>query len=73
MVASSRKEKLVEDAQKFALRGQFDKAAKIYEQILALDPTAINQRQKFAELLIRCGRSDDARKELELNGGYYSA
>ena len=72
MVASSRKEKLVEDAQKFALRGQFDKAAKIYEQILALDPTAINQRQKFAELLIRCGRSDDARKELELIGGYFS-
>ena len=44
MVASSRKEKLVEDAQKFALRGQFDKAAKIYEQILALDPKPLGDR-----------------------------
>ncbi len=72
MAASSRREKLVEEAQKLVLRGQFDKAAKTYEQILALEPSAINLRQKFAELLIRCGRIDDARKELELIGGHFS-
>lgn len=72
MTASSKKNKLIEDAQKFMLRGQFDKAAKAYEQILELDPTAVSQRQKLAELLIKCGRNDDARKELETIGKHFS-
>ena len=72
MAVISKKDKLIEDAQKLALRGQLDKAVKAYEQILALDPTAIAQRQKFAELLIKCGRTDDARKELETIGKYFS-
>lgn len=72
MTVMSKKEKLIEDAQKLALRGQFDKAAKAYEQILALEPAAINHRQKLAELLIKCGRSDDARKELETIGKHFS-
>lgn len=72
MAASSKKDKLIEEAQKFALRGQFDKAAKVYEQILALEPTAINHRQKLAELLIKCARNDDARKELETIGKHFS-
>ena len=53
MAVISKKDKLIGEAQKFALRGQFDKAAKAYEQILALEPAAINQRQKLAELLIK--------------------
>lgn len=72
MAVISKKDKLIEDAQKFALRGQFDKAAKAYEQILALEPAAINQRQKLAELLIKCGRNDDARKELETIGKHFA-
>lgn len=72
MTASSKKDKLIEEAQKFALRGQFDKAAKAYEQILAFEPSAINQRQKLAELLIKCARNDDARKELETIGKHFS-
>jgi tetratricopeptide (TPR) repeat protein len=72
MAISSKKDKLVENAQKFALRSQFDKAVKIYEQILAMEPTAINHRQKLAELLIKCGRNDDARKELETIGKHFS-
>ena len=72
MAISSKKDKLVENAQKLMLRGQFDKAVKIYEQIIALEPTAINHRQKLAELLIKCGRNDDARKELETIGKYFS-
>lgn len=72
MAVSSKKDRLVEDAQKLVLRGQFDKAAQVYEQILALEPAATNLRQKFAELLIKCGRHDDARKELETIGNHFS-
>ena len=72
MAVISKKDKLIEEAQKFALRGQFDKAAKAYEQILATEPAAISQRQKLAELLIKCGRSDDARKELETIGKHFA-
>lgn len=72
MAVISKKDKLIEEAQKFALRGQFDKAAKVYEQILASEPAAISQRQKLAELLIKCGRSDDARKEFETIGKHFA-
>ena len=72
MAAAPNKNKLIEEAQKLVLRGQFDKAAKTYEQILALDPAAINLRQKLAELLIKSGRNDDARKEFETIGKYFS-
>lgn len=72
MAVISKKDKLIEESQKFALRGQFDKAAKAYEQILALEPAAVNLRQKLAELLIKCGRNDEARKELETIGKYFS-
>ncbi len=72
MAIRSKKDMLIEDAQKLAARGQFDKAAKVYEQILALEPGAINLRQKLAELLIKCGSNDDARKELEVIGKHFS-
>lgn len=71
MAVSSKKDKLIEEAQKFALRGQFDKAAKAYEQFLTMEPAAVNQRQKLAELLIKCGRNDDARRELETVGKHF--
>lgn len=72
MAVVTKKDKLIEEAQKSAARGQFDKAAKAYEQILEMEPSAINLRQKLAELLIKCGRSDDARKELETIGKHFS-
>ncbi len=72
MSVRSKKDKLIEDAQKLTLRCQFDKAAKIYEQLLASEPAAVNLRQKLAELLIKCERSDDARKELETIGKHFS-
>lgn len=68
----SKKDKLVEEAQKLVQRSQFDKAVKLYEQIMALEPSAINLRQKLAELLIKAGRIDDARTEFETIGKYYS-
>lgn len=72
MAVISKKDKQIEEAQKFVMRGQFDKAAKVYEQILAAEPAAISQRQKLAELLIKCGRSDDARKEFETIGKHFA-
>ena len=69
---SSKKDKLIEDAQRFALRGQLDKAIKAYEQVLSLDASAINQRQRLAELLVKAGRKDSARTEFETIGKFYS-
>jgi tetratricopeptide (TPR) repeat protein len=72
MAVISKKDKLIEEAQKLVSRALFDKAAKVYEQILELEPAAINHRQKLAELLIKCGRHDDARKQFETIGKHYS-
>jgi tetratricopeptide (TPR) repeat protein len=72
MAAGTKKDKLIEEAQKLLLRGQFDKAVKIHEQLLAMEPSAINQRQKVAELLLKAGRPDDARREFETIGTHYS-
>jgi tetratricopeptide (TPR) repeat protein len=72
MAIRSKKDKLVEEAQKFVMRGQFDKAANAYEQVLALEPSAINHRQKLVEMLIKAGRSDDARKEFETIGKHFA-
>ena len=70
---NTKKEKLIEDAQRFTLRGQLDKAIKAYEQVLSLDPSAINHRQKLAELLVKAGRIDEARATFELVGKHYSS
>jgi len=70
---SSKKDKLIEDAQRFALRGQMDKAIKAYEQVVVLDPSAINQRQRLAELLVKAGRIEEARNGFETIGKYYSS
>lgn len=69
---SSKKDKLIAEAQRYALRGQLDKAVKAYEQVVALDPAAINQRQRLAELLVKAGRADGARTEFEEIGRYYA-
>lgn len=69
----SKKDKLIEEAQRLALRGQLDKAIKLYLQVVSQDPSALNQRQKLAELLIKAGRVDDARAEYEAIGKHYSS
>jgi len=70
---SSKKDKLIEEAQRLALRGQLDKAIKAYEQVIALEPSALNHRQKLAELLVRAGRPDDARAEFEVIGKRFTS
>lgn len=70
---SSKKDKLIEEAQRLILRGQLDKAIKAYEQILTIDASALNLRQKLADLLVKAGRYDEARAELEKIGKHYSS
>ncbi|MDR3579837.1 MAG: tetratricopeptide repeat protein [Oryzomonas sp.] len=70
---SSNKDKLIEEAQKFIQRGQLDKAVKIYVQVLSLEPSAINLRQKLAELFVKAGQPDSARTEYETIGKHYAS
>lgn len=69
---SSRKDKLLESAQKFIAKGQLDRAIKDYEQIVALDQGDIRHRQRLAELLVRANRKDLAIAEYEAIGKHYS-
>ncbi|KAB0668814.1 tetratricopeptide repeat protein [Oryzomonas sagensis] len=70
---SSPKDKLIGDAQKYTQRGQLDKAVKAYVQVLSLEPSAINLRQKLAELLVKVGQPDAARTEYETIGKHYAS
>jgi tetratricopeptide (TPR) repeat protein len=69
---STKKDKLIEEAQKFIQRGQLDKAVKVYMQVVSLEPSAINLRQKLAELLVKAGQPDGARTEYEAIGKHYA-
>jgi tetratricopeptide (TPR) repeat protein len=69
---SSKKDKFLESAQKFILKGQLDRAIKDYEQVVILDPKDIRQRQRLAELLVRANRAIEAIGEYEAIGKYYS-
>jgi tetratricopeptide (TPR) repeat protein len=69
---SSRKDKLLESAQKFIAKGQVDRAIKDYQQIVAADQGDIRNRQRLAELLVRVNRKEDAITEYEAIGKHYS-
>lgn len=76
----SKKEKLLAEAQKLLQKGLTDKAIKIYQEALALDPQDQRVRQRLAELFIRVNRLEDARTEflavgkaLAANGFYLKA
>jgi tetratricopeptide (TPR) repeat protein len=70
---SSKIDKLREEAQKLAIKGPVEKAIKAYEQLVTLEPAVLNHRQRLADLLIKAGRPDDARAELEVIGKNFSA
>lgn len=70
---ATNKEKLLDEAQRLLLRGQTDKAIKIYQQVLKLDPAAVHHRQKLAELLSKAGYAKEARTEFETIGKHYAA
>lgn len=76
----SKKEKLLAEAQKLLQKGLTDKAIKIYQEALVLDPQDQRVRQRLAELFIRANRLEDARTEflavgkaLAANGFYLKA
>lgn len=69
---SSKKEKYLESAQKFILKGQLDRAIKDYEQVVAMDPDDVRQRQRLAELLVRVNRKEGAIGEYESIGKHYA-
>ncbi len=69
---ASQKDKLLDSAQKSILKGQFDKAVKDYEQIIALEPKDLRHRQKLAELLVRGNRNGEALKHYEAIARSYS-
>lgn len=69
---SSKKDKFLESAQKFIIKGQLDRAIKDYEQVVALDPNDIRHRQRLAELLVRVNRTIEAIGEYEAIGKYYA-
>lgn len=64
---------MIEEAQRFALRGQMDKAVASYRQLLSMEPSAINHRQRLAEILVKGGKFEDARVEFEAIGKHYAA
>jgi len=69
---SSKIDKLREEAQKLAIKGPVEKAIKAYEQLVSMEPATLNHRQRLADLLIKAGRADAARTELEIIGKNYS-
>jgi tetratricopeptide (TPR) repeat protein len=69
---STKKDKLLERAQKFIAKGQLDRAIKEYAQIVALEPGDIRQRQKLAELLVRVNRKEEAIEEYEVIAKHFS-
>lgn len=69
---ASKKDKLLESAQKFIAKGQWDRAIRDYEQIVALDSGDIRHRQKLAELLVRVSRKEEAIAEYETISKQYA-
>ncbi|HZV80912.1 MAG TPA: tetratricopeptide repeat protein [Geobacteraceae bacterium] len=68
---STKKNKLLESAQKNIQKGQYGRAIKEYEEIISLDPGDIRHRQKLAELLTKANRNDEAVKEYAALAKHY--
>lgn len=68
---SSKKNKLLESAQKNIQKGQYGRAIKEYEEIISLDSGDVRHRQKLAELLTKANRTDDAIKEYTALAKHY--
>jgi tetratricopeptide (TPR) repeat protein len=66
----AKKEKQIEKAQKFVLKGYFDKAIAEYKSIVAADPTDISLRLRLGELYVKTGLKEEAIKEYSSIGKY---
>ncbi|QWV92220.1 tetratricopeptide repeat protein [Geomonas oryzisoli] len=69
---ASKKDKILESAQRFVLKGQIDKAIKEYQQVVAMEPGDLRSRQRLAELLVRDNRKDEASQQYEDIGKHYA-
>ncbi|MEJ2197988.1 MAG: tetratricopeptide repeat protein [Desulfuromonadales bacterium] len=66
------KDKLLANAQKFLSKGQTEKAIGEYQKLVDAFPKDVRNRQKFAELLCRNKRNEDALKEYEVVARHYT-
>ena len=69
---ASKKDKILENAQRFVLKGQIEKAIKEYQQVVAMEPHDIRYRQRLAELLVRDNRKEEAVQQYEDIGKHYA-
>ncbi len=67
----SKKEKSLRAANKFLQRGQVDKAIREYQKVLSMDDRDPRIRHKYAELLARKGRAQEAMEEFRWVAAYY--
>ncbi|MFO0636235.1 MAG: tetratricopeptide repeat protein [Nannocystaceae bacterium] len=67
------KEKAHERAEKFAAKGQHDKAAREYQTIVENDPKDIRAWLMLADCLVRCGDRNGAIERYLQVAGYYAA
>jgi tetratricopeptide (TPR) repeat protein len=71
-MALSKKEKLLQAAQKNIQKGQWLKAAKDVQKVLELDPKDVRSRQRLAELLNRAGLMTESLEAYESVAKYYA-
>ena len=68
----TKKEKLIDSAQKNIQKGQIAKAIKDYQQLVELEPKDIRHRQKLAELYNRAKQTAQSLEEYHKVGNYYA-
>jgi len=68
----TKKEKLIDSAQKNIQKGQIAKAIKDYQQLVELEPKDIRHRQKLAELYNRAKQTAQALEEYHRVGNHYA-
>lgn len=70
---ATKKDKLLESAQKSLKKKQVLKAIKDYVKIIELDPADVRSRQKLAELYVRTGKNAEAYEQYEAVAKYFSS
>lgn len=68
----SKKDKLLQAAQKNINKGQWLKAAKEFQKVLELDPKDMRSRQRMAELFSRAGMSAESMQAYEVVARHYA-
>ena len=68
----SKKEKLLQSAQKNIQKAQWLKAAKDYQKVVELDPKDVRSRQRLAELLNRAGLVPESLEAYEVVAKHYA-